>query len=153
MTTNFRATALALIPAAALFSASVAPPTAEEVYAAIRSGQTAKLQGWIASGWQVNSADQRGNTPLIHASGVGNAAMVRMLIGAGADPKMANNFGVTPLIMGATDAAKARMLVEAGADVNAAAGTGRTALIVAAKVPAASGGGGVKQLVSRLFGR
>ena len=86
---EFRAAALLWAPAV-LFSASVAPPTADEVYAAIRNGQAAKLQSWIAAGWQVSSADERGNTPLIHASAVGNADMVRMLIGAGADPKMAN---------------------------------------------------------------
>jgi ankyrin repeat protein len=118
-----------------LFCASVAPPTSKEVYAAIRAGQIQKLQGWIASGWQVNSADERGNTPLIHASAVGNAMTVRMLLGAGADPKMANNLGGTPLIYGATDAVKTRLLVEAGADVNAVSGIGRTPLIVAASVP------------------
>ncbi len=131
---RFRAAALFVTPAA-LFSASVAPPTANEVYAAIRTGQIEKIQGWIASGWQVNSSDEHGNTPLIHASSVGNAATVNMLIGAGADAKKANNLGGTPLIYGASDPVKAKLLIDAGADVNAVSGIGRTPLIVAASVP------------------
>ena len=146
MKNEFRAAALLWAPAV-LFSASVAPPTADEVYAAIRNGQAAKLQSWIAAGWQVSSADERGNTPLIHASAVGNADMVRMLIGAGADPKMANNLGATALIYGASDPMKAKLLVEGGADVKAPAGTGRTPLIVAAATPGNSAT--VKMLLDR----
>lgn len=134
MKNPFRAAALVLAPAA-LFAASVTPPTPEEVYSAIRAGQVEKLQSWIASGWQVNAADARGNTPLIHASAVGNAVTVRVLLGAGADPKAANNLGATALVYGAADAVKAKLLVDAGANVNAAAGTGRTPLLVAASVP------------------
>jgi ankyrin repeat protein len=137
----------ALSSAPALFAASVAPPTAGEVYSAIRTGRIETLQGWLASGWAVNSADERGNTPLIHAAAAGNVATVKMLLGAGADPKMANSLGVTPLMAGAPAAVKAKLLIDAGADVNAVSGMGRTPLVVAAAVPGNSVT--VKMLVER----
>lgn len=143
-------TATVVATAASLAAATAGPPpTAGEIYAAIRGGETKRLTRWIAAGWDVNAAtDERGNTPLIHAASVGNAEAVRVLIAAGANAKAANSLGVTPLLTGAADPVKAKLLVAAGADVNAtAAGTGRTPLIVAANVNGNSAT--VKMLIDR----
>lgn len=142
----------ATLTSAAMMAAATAaagpPPPADEIYSAIRAGDTQRLERWIAAGWDVNTAmDERGNTPLIHAAAVGNAAVVRALTGAGANVNAANTLGVTPLLVGATDPAKAKILVSAGANVNAASGTGRTPLLVAAAVNGNSAT--VKMLVAR----
>jgi hypothetical protein len=61
---RFRAAALFVVAGGSVISASVAPPTAEEVYAADPRRADREVEGWIASGWQVNSADARGITRL-----------------------------------------------------------------------------------------
>ncbi len=57
-----------------------------------------------------------------------------MLLKAGADPKPANRYGVTPLSLAATnrDAPLVSMLLKAGADPNAALPAGETVLMTAA---------------------
>jgi len=92
-------------------------------------------RGWIAAGWDVNAADERGNTPLIDAAAVANPAIVRLLLDAGAEVNTANNLGMTPLLLGAPEPAKVRMPIDAGAGVNASSGMGRTAIVAAASMP------------------
>lgn len=126
---------LMLTLAASAATVHKAPPRPGDAYVAIRAGNHALLRQWIAAGWDVNAADDRGNTPLIDAAAVGNPATVRLLLDAGAKVNAANNLGMTPLLMGAPEAAKVKMLIEAGADVNAASGMGRTPIVAAASVP------------------
>jgi ankyrin repeat protein len=92
----------------------------------------------------ITEIELQGATPLWLASEVGNIDVVKALVEAGADPKIANDRGTTALIMASgagTDVQRARepeeramaletvkFLVEAGVDVNTAGQYGWTAL-------------------------
>jgi uncharacterized protein len=74
-------------------------------------------------------------TPLVLASRNGSAAMIDLLLKAGADPDKATSTHVTPLMSaaGAGEPSAVKALVDAGADVNARESTnGQTALMFAA---------------------
>jgi uncharacterized protein len=76
----------------------------------------------IQAGANVNAANRlQAVTPLLIASNTGNAAMINLLLKAGADANLPNAQGTTPLMLAAAsgnvDAAKA--LLDHGADVNA----------------------------------
>ncbi len=73
-----------------------------------------------------------GTTPLHQAAYAGDAAAVRRLLAAGADPGAANVFGATPLQLAATrgDTAVIRVLLDAGVNVDSPNAEGQTALMV-----------------------
>lgn len=74
-------------------------------------------------------------TPLALAARNGHGAVVKALLGAGADPKAASASGATPLMLAAAsgDVTAVRALIDAGADVNAREkAMGQTALMFAA---------------------
>jgi hypothetical protein len=110
------------------------PRDYNEVFRTISSGDVDALRALIAAGHDVNAPDPRPyigdmNTPLHHAANEGSAALVRVLLDAGArvDARCVN--GWTPLIRacnaGALEVAK--LLVEAGADIEAKNSEGYTA--------------------------
>jgi uncharacterized protein len=72
-----------------------------------------------------------GTTPLHQAAYAGNAAEVRRLIAAGADPQAANLFGATPMQLAATrgDAAVIRVLLDSGVNADSPNAEGQTALM------------------------
>jgi ankyrin repeat protein len=76
--------------------------------------------------------DTRGNSPLMYAAALGSLDGMRLLLDAGADPNIANDFAATPLMWCAGDAAKVRLLLSKGAKVNARSKLGRTPLLIAA---------------------
>jgi ankyrin repeat protein len=76
--------------------------------------------------------DARGNSPLMYAAALGSLESMRLLLDAGADPNVANNFAATPLMWCAGDAAKVRLLLAKGANVDARSKLGRTPLLIAA---------------------
>ncbi|MGD1072279.1 MAG: ankyrin repeat domain-containing protein, partial [Bryobacteraceae bacterium] len=78
------------------------------------------------------ATDSRGNSPLMYAAALGSPESMRLLLDAGADPNLANQFGATPLMWCAGDAVKVRMLLAKGAQVNVRSKLGRTPLLVAA---------------------
>ena len=65
-----------------------------------------------------------------------DVATAGLLLGAGADAKLANRYGVTPLFLACSNgnAAMIRLLLDAGADPNGSDPTGETALMMAARV-------------------
>lgn len=73
-----------------------------------------------------------GTTPLMYAALYLDAAMVKALLGAGADPHAANDAGATALMWAVHDAEKTRLLLERGAQTEAGGDDGRTALLIAA---------------------
>ena len=75
-----------------------------------------------------------GSTPLMFAALYGDAALVKQLIAAGADPNAANAAGATALMWAVPYAETLRALLDAGADVNARSGENRTALDIAAGI-------------------
>ncbi len=103
-------------------------------------------------GYTVYSARPRGSTPFLLAAMAGETAIMRMLVDYGADPLLAAENGVTPLMMAAgvrrnlseirvpeSDSLESvKLAVELGADVNAAdTSWGDTALHGAARIKSA----------------
>lgn len=88
----------------------------------IGSGNLFLLEEAIRGGADVNAraGDPNGDTPLLRAVAGGDVEMVRMLLGAGADPNVAGQLrGFTPLMLGLEKPEILRELNAAGADVNA----------------------------------
>ena len=75
-----------------------------------------------------------GATPLMTAALYGDAALVRELLDAGADPNIANDAGATALMWAVDDLEKTRALVEHGADVNAISANRRKAILAACTI-------------------
>jgi ankyrin repeat protein len=110
-----------------------APPPADAMYAAIRSGGAAAVNALLQQGVDVNVHDRRGGaTPLMHAAAVGSLETMRLLLDHGADVNGRSALNATALMWAVTDLAKVRLLVDRGADVNATADSGRTPLMLAA---------------------
>jgi ankyrin repeat protein len=96
----------------------------------------------VGRGYDTSNAGGRGATPFLKAAAAPNPAVMRILLQGGADPKLANDQNVTPLMAAAgvirnesfteqeqKQALEAvKMLVQLGADVNAKDKKGRTAL-------------------------
>jgi ankyrin repeat protein len=103
----------------------------------------------VRHGADIESTDDRGNTPLMNAAGRGAGPMVQALLDAGAKVNESNRqmyqsgsshyknyyYGFTPLMCAVSDGhtAIARTLLRAGANVNALGGDGSTALILAVR--------------------
>ncbi|MCJ7822861.1 MAG: ankyrin repeat domain-containing protein, partial [Armatimonadetes bacterium] len=101
---------------------------------AAQQGDVEATRRLIAEGSDVNVRDKWGITTLHRAVGMGQTAVVKVLLEAGADVNAAEpEGGMTPLHSaanrGQTEAAK--LLLEAGADVNAKAKGGETPLSLA----------------------
>ena len=123
------AVGLCLAPVKALQSAA---PQSEEIYAAVRGNDLARLRTLVTSPADANAKDEQGDAPLLYAAGVGSLEAMKFLLDKGAEPNTQNAFGSTALMRSATDLAKVRLLVERGANVNLASKQGRTPLFIAA---------------------
>jgi ankyrin repeat protein len=78
------------------------------------------------------------STPLMAAALHGDAALVKRLLAAGADPNATNGAGATALIWAVPDPDKMRLLLDAGADVNARSDDRRSALVVTSGIGGAA---------------
>ena len=95
----------------------------------------AKVRLLANHGADVNAATKRGRTPLfLAAMSDRSAAIVRFLLGKGANAKATDEFGNTTLVAAAlgNDTETIRALIDAGVDVNAANKLGLTPLMGAA---------------------
>jgi ankyrin repeat protein len=106
--------------------------------------EAAKGQDWQwlhtlldEGGVDVNAAQADGATALAWAVHWGDRETVEHLLEAGADPDIANDYGVTPLFLAIKNHSAAMvetlLEVEGGADPNTVRWTGETALMTAAK--------------------
>ena len=97
---------------------------------------TTAVRSLISQHVDVNAPGNDG-TPALHwIVRVDDLETAKLLIGAGADVKLADRYGVTPLYLACSNgnAAMIRILLDAGADPNSADPTGETALMTAATV-------------------
>ncbi len=121
-----------LLPLAVCLTVTVhAQNTVDDLLPLIRNNDLAALKSRLTSGADVNAADSRGTTLLIHAAATGSPEAVKLLLDSGAGAKARNQLEETALMLGAGDIRKVRLLVEKGADVNAQSKLGRTPLMVA----------------------
>ncbi len=110
-----------------------AAPLAEDMFQAIRANHLDELKRLATTGG-ANSKDKLQTSPLHFAALYGNAASMRVLLDAGADPNALDNRGATPLVYAAYSLEKTKLLVEHGARVQVAAKNSVTPLDVAAVV-------------------
>jgi ankyrin repeat protein len=93
---------------------------------------------WLISASAVFAADPvdgTGSTPLLLAASHDDAAQVRQLLKAGANPNVRNKLDTTPLLEAAfhANAEIIKALLDAGADPNAAGADGQTPLMLVAR--------------------
>ena len=79
-----------------------------------------------------------GSTPLMTAALYGDAALVKRLLMAGADPNASNSAGATALMWAVPDAGKMQLLLDAGADVNARSDDRRSPLVITSGIVGAA---------------
>ena len=105
------------------------------IFTAASSGNLAAVQGFIASGADLDAGGDKGWTALYLASRGDHLEVVNALLAAGADKNKANNNGTTPLIIAIQEGDKwvVNALLAAGADKNKANNNGSTPLIIASQ--------------------
>jgi ankyrin repeat protein len=126
---------LVLVAVAVLCAGSL-HASSTDVADAAKAKDAAAVKALLKSGADVNAAQGDGMTALHWAAANGDAAMMQMLLSAGANIRATTRLGgITPLHMASErgHAAAVAALIAAGADSNAATSTGATALMYAAR--------------------
>jgi ankyrin repeat protein len=102
---------------------------------AAKAGDVAAVRAAIQQKADVNATASDGSTALHWAVHRDALDVVDLLLGAGANPKAANRYGVTPLSLAATNgnARIVERLLRGGADPNTALPGGETVLMTAAR--------------------
>ncbi len=103
---------------------------------ALTSADLAAINELIASGWNINEQDEKGQTALLRAVEAGRADLANLLLLEGADPNIASKAGKTPLmasmrLLSIEGQRMSGLLLLLGANPKAATEKGITPLIVA----------------------
>lgn len=102
------------------------------IFKALRNANDKQLRSLLLNKTVLRETDHRDATPLIHAAYYSSPEAVQSLLQAGADPNVANQDGLTPLMFAISNLEKVRMLVRHGANVDAETKLGRRAILMAA---------------------
>ncbi len=124
--------AIALLIAGAARAQAEEPAQANALVNAVRSGDLKAYLALIDAGAYADSAADHLISLAVKS---GNVALVRTLIDSGADPDVAEELGITPLMLAASagNTAMAELLLEKGADLHRRDHAGATALYWAIK--------------------
>ncbi|MGO9565909.1 MAG: ankyrin repeat domain-containing protein [Desulfomonilaceae bacterium] len=97
-----------------------AADTSAELFAAVKSGETAKVGQLLAAGADPNARRQVGLTPLISSALDGRADIAKLLLDKGANVNAKSDNGMTALMVAASKGHKAvaQLLLDNGADAN-----------------------------------
>lgn len=117
--------------------ASAADVTAT-LAAAVSRGDTSAVRSLLESDSakdSVNVPGANGMTALLWAAQNNDTTLAGLLLDAGADPRIANRYGILPLWLAATNrsAPLVKLLLDHGADASGASPYGETALMAAAR--------------------
>ena len=109
----------------------------QQISKALIAGDLAAVKKLIDAGWAINERDDKGRTALFRAVEDKRADLVSLLLFAGADPNIADNAGISPLmasvrLLNIDGQRMTGMLLLKGANVHATAKNGTTALTTAA---------------------
>ncbi|HEY0255183.1 MAG TPA: ankyrin repeat domain-containing protein, partial [Kofleriaceae bacterium] len=104
-----------------------------ELVTALARGDIATANQLLDHHADLAAEDESGDSALMLATWHGDAALVKRMILAGADPNHANAFGATALHWAVDDPDKVRVLLDAGANPNARDSTDATPLARAAE--------------------
>src|SRR5690349_9027603 len=132
-----RSTSFGLYAAALVLSAVTLPAAADAPLAdAMEKMDRAAVRTLVQRRADVNAPQVDGMTALHWAAYQDDFESVELLLGAGANAKAVNRYGIPPLTLAITngDAAMVEALLKAGADPNSTLPGGETALMTAARV-------------------
>ncbi|MEE2936526.1 MAG: ankyrin repeat domain-containing protein [Planctomycetota bacterium] len=102
------------------------------IFKALRDANDQQLSSLLRNKSVLRETDHRDATPLIYAAYYSSPEAVQSLLQAGADPNVADQDGLTPLMFAISDLDKVRMLIRHGANVDAETKLGRRAILMAA---------------------
>lgn len=108
--------------------------SAKDLLVAAAAGDVGGLEQFHAAGFDMDTADDAGNTALIKAAGAGQSQAVERLLGMGADPRKTNRVGRDALLAASAKGYEdvARLLLGRGADTTLRDSEGWGALSLAA---------------------
>jgi hypothetical protein len=114
-------------------------PEASRLMASIRDDDRAAIDDLLRRNpHAATSRGPHGSTPLMNAALYADAALLKRLLAAGADPNVTNAAAATALMWAVPDAGKMQLLLDAGADVNARSDDRRTALVITSGIVGAA---------------
>ena len=80
-------------------TAQSAAPQSDDVYAAVRGNDLARLKALVGSSADANAKDEQGDSPLLYSAAVGSVDAMQYLLDKGADVNVQNAFGSTALMI------------------------------------------------------
>ena len=124
-----------LAPLALVLLVATAAAADTRLIEAVRKGDAVALRALLARKVPADSATADGTTALHWAVDADRLDLVNVLLSAGADARVANRYGIAPLMLAATNgnAAIVERLLKAGASANTSSPEGQTVLMTAAR--------------------